>query len=114
MKVTNIVPCKGCGIKVPYTDLKPSAASKVWVCQNCINKEIKSEDIKRDKTIPSKSVKLYQKESSYKCEKCGHKVRSSADLSKGKMCPFCGEKGMMKVQKTSTQILKEVESLWGE
>ncbi len=119
MRELNIVPCKGCGLKVPYTDLKPSKTSSVWVCPNCINKEIKKkETVKKSEIIPTRasqpSSSASSRESSYKCERCDHKIRTIKKVSSDLMCPFCGEKGTLRLQKTSAEILKEVESIWEE
>ncbi|HLC55075.1 MAG TPA: hypothetical protein VJJ75_00925 [Candidatus Nanoarchaeia archaeon] len=107
-----IVPCKQCGIRTPYTDLKPNAQG-VWICQNCTRKEQKAglaksaepQAISAGKPVimQSKQVNDYR----YKCEACNYDVNSTKDLA-GKMCPYCGQKGSLKPKKTSSDIINEV------
>ncbi len=106
-----IVPYKQCGIRTPYTDLKPNARG-IWICQNCTRKEQKAAQVEKTQPQISTSKPLTKEKEPtgdyrYKCESCNYDVYSSRDLL-GKMCPYCGQKGTLKPKKTSSDIIKEV------
>ena len=106
-----IVPCKQCRIKIPYTDLKPNAQG-LWICQNCMKKSQKASAIQAEPqaVLTGKPLIMQEKQVPdyrYKCESCNYDLQASREMT-GKMCPFCGQKGTLKSKKTSSDIIKEV------
>ena len=118
------VPCKNCGIRVAYTDLKPNAAG-IWVCAACLSKGQKSaapknavEEIvgkpfsgsmvvdNRPKAKTPSGPQMFN----YKCESCNYNTQSIKDMG-DKMCPYCGQKGALRLKKSSAQIIREVSEL---
>src|SRR3989344_2634487 len=117
------VPCKQCGIRTAYTDLKPNI-SNGWVCPTCMNKAQNGssnpvEDVVgkpftgsmvMDNRPKPKVVFSGPQSFNYKCESCNYSVQSTKDMA-GKMCPYCGQKGSLRLKKSSAQIVKEVSEM---
>ncbi|MDO8628280.1 MAG: hypothetical protein Q7R56_00830 [Nanoarchaeota archaeon] len=114
------VPCKNCGIRVAYTDLKPNAEN-IWVCTTCIAKSPKiaatpvqevvgkpfTGSMVMDNRPKAKAVPSGPQTFNYKCESCNYGVQSTKDMG-DKMCPYCGQKGALRLKKSSAQIIREV------
>ncbi|MDO8556265.1 MAG: hypothetical protein Q7R96_03765 [Nanoarchaeota archaeon] len=118
---TTVVPCKQCGIRTPYTELV-AGPNNVWICPNCVNKNAKGTAPRgvvppADASRPAARVLTNAPEMlppsgnrSYKCEACNYGYRTDREMS-GKMCPYCGQKGALRLKKSAAQLIKEVSEL---
>ena len=119
MAVT-VVPCKQCGIRTPYTELR-SGPNNFWICPSCVNKSAKASastisapmNAARPVARPLSNAPEMLPASgmrSYKCEACNYGFQNDRDMS-NKMCPYCGQKGGLRLKKSAAQLIKEVSEL---
>ncbi len=116
------VPCKQCGIRTPYTELV-AGPNNVWICPNCVNKNSKSRNVPLTTMPPADGVKMMNRPmisppemlppsgaKGYKCQECNYGFQTDKDMS-GKMCPYCGQKGAVRMKKSAAQLIKEVADM---
>ena len=114
-----LVPCKQCKTKVPYTDLRRNKEG-LYVCGNCLNygfqgiPKLRSTTETRD-PLSSKVVQVSRKEERipYVCNSC--KFSFSKPLgSEDKNCPNCGKDFNVSRKQNASELLRDVDSMFGE
>lgn len=89
-----MVPCKGCGNKVPASSLKMDLDIGKMVCPDCIKNKKIHKEIKEDifhKKEENKAIVDEEKPAkiSHKCTSCGYKFKIDPETKIPKNCPYC-------------------------
>ena len=118
---TNIamVPCKLCKTKVPYTDLRKNRDG-LYVCNNCLNygvrgmPELRSTQETRN-PLPSRVVHIDRRDERipYVCNSCKFSFTKPIG-AEDKNCPMCGKDYNVQRKQSASEILKEVNDMFGE
>ncbi len=94
-----LISCKKCGKMVPANDMR-MAGKDFWVCNRCFERETifskAIEDIKTEKEPHFKDPRKKE----YMCGSCGFSFEK-VDFKEEQMCPYCGEKGTVRLRKLS-------------
>ncbi|MEK6907247.1 MAG: hypothetical protein AABW45_01850 [Nanoarchaeota archaeon] len=114
-----LVPCKLCKTKVSVSDLRKNKDG-VYVCNNCLNYGYSGMPALREVTqtrnpLPSKVIKIDRSDEriSYVCNSCKFSFTKPLS-SEDKNCPMCGKDFNVQRKQSASELLKEVNDMFGE
>lgn len=114
-----LVPCKLCKTKVPYTDLRRNKEG-LYVCSNCLNYGVHGIPELRNVTetrnpLPSKVIRIDRSEERipYVCNSCKFSFTKPVS-AEDKNCPMCGKDYNVQRKQSASELLKEVNDMFGE
>ncbi|MEK6841035.1 MAG: hypothetical protein AABX45_00375 [Nanoarchaeota archaeon] len=112
-----LVPCKLCKTRIPVSDLRKNKDG-LYVCNTCLSHGFYETSLRTTelrKPLPSKVQPQTKKEEkiSYLCNSCKFSFTKPFE-SEDKNCPMCGKDFNVVRKQSASELLRDVESMFGE